>query len=90
MHDKNPPHINFARDMVIMAATETRGTMGWGISIDTVYSDGGAWLYAVVRELPSCGGPDYASRPIAAVTVPRSGSMGVRFIERGLKPVCDN
>lgn len=87
-----PPSVDFARDMVILAAMGRRGTGGYAIAIDEVSAEGGAGeLRVVVRETapgPGCMTTQALSAPVTAVRVPQTDDA-VTFIERTETFACE-
>ena len=83
------PAIDFATEMVVVAAMGTRPSGGYSIAIDRAYEADGR-LYAVVREVapaPGCGTTGALSAPMAAVRVPRRDAPAA-FVERAETRSC--
>ena len=84
------PSVDFAEEMVIVAAMGTQASNGYAIHIDGVRDlNGDIWVF--VREVsPSltCDRTPIATRPAAAVRVDRRDG-GATFVERGETTVCD-
>ena len=68
-----PPEIDFAREVLIVAATGIRPTGGYGIIIDPAY-DRGDRLEVTVRSIsPGCGMQTQAlTSPLDVVRLPKS------------------
>ena len=84
------PSVDFARDMVILAALGSRRSGGYGIRVDSAY-DAGEFVEVVVwRSSPGSGCLVTAalSQPVDVVRIP-ARRVPVRFRERATNEPCD-
>ena len=84
------PAVDFAREMVILAALGLRGSGGYGILVDSAY-DAGAYVEVVVRRTaPGSGCLVTAAftQPVDLVRIP-ARKVPVRFRERVTVEPCD-
>lgn len=78
-----PPAVDFAREMVVLAAMGSRGTGGYLITVDSVTATAAATHVFVTERSPgrSCVTTQAVTHPVDAVVVPDLGRQ-VRFHER--------
>jgi hypothetical protein len=84
------PAVDFARDMVILAALGTRRSGGYGVRVDSAY-DAGEFVDVVVwRSAPGAGCLVTAAftQPVDVVRIP-SRKVPVRFRERATIEPCN-
>ena len=84
------PAVDFARDMVILAALGTRRSGGYGVRVDSAY-DAGEFVEVVVwRSAPGAGCLVTAAftQPVDVVRIP-SRKVPVRFRERATVEPCN-
>ena len=84
------PTVDFARDMVILAAMGTRRSGGYGIRVDSAY-DAGEFVEVVVwRSAPGAGCLVTAAltQPVDVVYIP-ARRVPVRFRERATTESCN-
>lgn len=84
------PDVDFADHMVILAATGTRPSGGYGIGVDSVYRHDGSLIVKVREVSPgdSCVVTMALTHPATAVLVPRiEGS--VEFVEEETVAECE-
>ena len=90
-HPRPPvPAVDFAADVVVVAAMGTRASGGYSIHIDRAYEADGR-LHVVVREVtpgPRCATTAALTAPLTAVRVAR-GEAPVLFVERAETLACD-
>lgn len=77
------PEVDFAREIVIVAATGWKPSSGYSIGIDSVWIVDRELRASVTSASPGtrCGTADTMTSPAVAVRVPRS-ELPIRFIER--------
>ena len=83
------PTIDFAREMVLVAAHGTRNSGGYTITIDSVVVTGES-MYVYVRKTspgPTCGTTGALTEPASIVAVPRSTATVV-FHETSQRSDC--
>ncbi|MBA2671638.1 MAG: protease complex subunit PrcB family protein [Gemmatimonadetes bacterium] len=70
---ETPINVDFSRQMVILVATGTRNSGGYGIRVDEVNrrDDGVVARYTVTRPGPECMTTQSITSPVEAVSVPR-------------------
>lgn len=68
------PAVDFAREMVLVAAMGSRRTGGYTITIEGVDEEGSEWVARVAEQRPGarCGTTQAVTAPVDAVAVPRS------------------
>lgn len=84
------PTVDFAREMVVIAALGARGSGGWSIVVDSAVWRGGTTAIYLRRLAPGrgCFTTAAVSSPVDVVRVPRSDAP-VRFVERLVREDCD-
>jgi hypothetical protein len=85
-----PPAVDFASTLVVVAAMGARPTTGHTILIEGVYEDGQR-LFVTVHERtphPSCVVGQAITAPVTAVAVPRLPDE-VMFVERETTTMCE-
>ena len=84
------PPVDFARDMVILAALGTRSSGGFTIRIDSAYDDGASVEIVVSRTSPGRGCVLTAAltQPVDIVRIP-ARKVPVRFRELDVTEPCD-
>jgi hypothetical protein len=84
------PTVSFSRDVVLLAASGSRATGGYGIEIEAVYQDDGDVVARVVESAPGsrCFLTQAFTAPLDAVVVPRS-ALRVRWEELDRVRECD-
>jgi hypothetical protein len=75
------PAVDFARDVVILAAMGPRPTGGFRVTVDAVHAHGGVLYATVIERSPGagCGTFQAITSPVHAVRVPRDGTSA-RFV----------
>ena len=84
------PAVDFAREMIVVAALGHRASGGWGIAVDSAVWRGGA-IDVFVRQLApgrGCFTTAAISSPVDVVRLPRRDAP-VRFDERVVREDCD-
>lgn len=85
------PPVDFSRDQLLVVGAGEFPCLGYGISVDTVFRDREARMYAVVRERHrgvSCGCLAERTSPVDVVRLPRTGRP-VTFLERRTTAACE-
>lgn len=85
------PAVDFTRDQLLVVGAGEFPCLGYGISVDTVFRDREARLFAVVRERHrgvSCGCLAERTSPVDVVRLPRTGRP-VTFLERRTTAACE-
>lgn len=84
------PAVDFAEEMVLVAAMGRRGTGGYSIAIDRVQRDDEAIVATVVETSPGpgCMLTQALTAPVTAVKLPRS-DLPVRYVEERQTRDCD-
>lgn len=88
---KEPPAVDFTREMLLVAGMGEQPCMGYLINIDTIFRDDDRRIYAVVRERhrgAGCGCLNEVVSPVDVVRVPRT-IRPVTFLERRESNVCE-
>ena len=84
-HSPEPPlpQVDFAREMLVVAALGTRPTTGYSILIDSAFADGEGLLVQVrtIAPGPRCGTGQALTQPVDVARVPRTEGA-VRFRDR--------
>ena len=83
------PEVDFAREMVVLAALGTRSTGGFVIRIDSVVTDSARVLVQVTRIVPGrgCAVPAAVTQPVDLVRLPAM-PLPVSFAEREERTDC--
>lgn len=91
-HGPKPPvpEIDFAKEMVLVAAMGTRATGGFSIEIEAVDRDSSSITASVRKRSPgnTCGTTAALTAPVAIVRIPRSDKP-VRFVEENIATSCE-
>lgn len=83
------PEVDFAKEMVLVAAMGTRATGGFSIEIEAVDRDSSSITASVRKRAPgkTCGTTAALTAPVAIVRIPRSDKP-VRFVEETIATDC--
>jgi hypothetical protein len=78
------PHVDFSRDVVILAAMGTRPSTGFAVTIDEVRVHAGSFYVRVTERSPgrNCGVGHAITSPIHAVRAPREATSAQFVVTR--------
>jgi hypothetical protein len=88
----DPPSIDFEKESVLLLATGTRGSLGYGIVLDSAYATEQGDLTVFVTEFgrgPRCIGQQTLSRSRAAYAIALYGRRTLSVASRFVGRVCD-